>query len=96
MSSIKRKYVSKRTNEPKVYIYTKNQDTPAKIKRDHLIQFIQIHQDELNDIPKKKDKIQWIRDNIDDTYSYSDSMIYRHISKSKHKTEPNMIDGEEE
>ena len=82
MSSIKRKYISKRTNEPKVYIYTKNQDTPAKIKRDHLIRFIQLHQDELNAIPKKKDKIQYIQDNIDDTYSYSDSMIYRHISKS--------------
>ena len=81
MSNLVRKYTTK-SGEVKVYTYTKNQDTPAKIKRDHLIRFIQLHQEELNEIPKKKDKIQYIQDNIDDTYDYSFSMIYRHISKS--------------
>lgn len=81
MPELKRKYTTK-SGEVKVYTYNKTVDTPAKIKRDHLIRFIQIHQDELNEISKKKDKIQYIQDNIDDTYSYSDSMIYRHISKS--------------
>ena len=80
MPELKRKYTTK-SGEVKVYTYNKTVDTPAKIKRDHLIQFIEAHKDELDKLSKKKEKIEWIIANIDDTYDYSFSMIYRHLNK---------------
>ena len=78
MPNLVRKYTTK-SGEVKVYTYIKNIDTPAKIKRRHLTNFIEAHREELNEIPNKKDKIQWIMNNIDDTYDYSFSMIYRYL-----------------
>lgn len=80
MTILKRKFKNK---EGKILTYeynTQTHQTNAKLKRDHLIEFINEHQTELDELLTKKDKIAYVKNNIDKTYSYSDSMIYKYIS----------------
>lgn len=72
-----RKYTTK-SGEVKVYNYSKSSKTNATNKRDHLIKFIDEHQTELNKLSKKKDKIEYILNNIE-TYNYSYSTVNRYI-----------------
>lgn len=78
MSSIKRKYTT-RSGEVKTYVYTRDVDTNADLKRKKLLGFIEDFKVELDQIDKKKDKIKFIQDNIGDDFSYSSSMLYRYI-----------------
>lgn len=80
MTILKRKFTNK-SGQVIVYEYdTKKTDqTNAKLKRQHLIEFINEHQTEINELPTKKDKIEFIKTNMDKTYTYSDSMIYKYL-----------------
>lgn len=88
MTILKRKFTNK-AGQVVVYEYdTKTKQTNAKLKRQHLIEFINEHQTEINELPTKKQKIDFIKTNIDKTYenfsqakpyTYSDSMITRYI-----------------
>lgn len=72
-----RKYTTK-SGEVKVYNYDKSTKTNAQNKRDFLIKFINEHQSDLNKLAKKKDKIEYVLNNID-TYNYSYSTVNRYI-----------------
>lgn len=72
-----RKYTSK-SGVVKVYNYDKSSQTNASKKRDFLIKFIEEHQSNLNKLGKKKDKINYVLNNIT-TYNYSYSTVNRYI-----------------
>lgn len=72
-----RKYTTK-SGEVKVYNYNKSSKTNAQNKRDFLIKFIDEHKSDLNKLAKKKDKIEYIINNIG-TYNYSYSTVNRYI-----------------
>ena len=72
-----RKYISK-SGEVKVYNYNKSTKTNATNKREYLIKFIDEHKMDLNKLGKKKDKIEYILNNIR-TYNYSYSTVNRYI-----------------
>lgn len=72
-----RKYTTK-SGEVKVYNYDKSSKTNAAMKRDFLIKFINDHATDLNKLAKKKDKIEYVLNNID-TYNYSYSTVNRYI-----------------
>ena len=72
-----RKYTTK-SGEVKVYNYNKSSKTNAQTKRDFLIKFINDHVTDLNKFAKKKDKIEYVLNNID-TYNYSYSTVNRYI-----------------
>lgn len=78
MSSIRRKYTT-RSGEVKTYTYTRDVDTNADKKRRKLRTFVEEYKVELDQIEKKKDKIKFIQDNIDNEFTYSSSMLYRYI-----------------
>lgn len=80
MTILKRK-VQNKSGEIITYQYdTTIQQTTAKKKRDILIQFINEHKSELDKLYRtKKDKIEHIKNNIDKTYTYSNSMIYKYL-----------------
>ena len=88
MTILKRKFTNK-AGVVVVYEYdTKTKQTNAKQKREHLMKFIEEHQTEINELPTKKLKIDFIMKNINKTYeqdsqqkaySYSYSMITRYI-----------------
>lgn len=76
---LKRKF-TKKSGEIVTYEYdTKTKETNAKQKREHLKKFIEEHQEEINKLPTKKMKIDFIMKNIDNKYNYSYSMINRYI-----------------
>ena len=72
-----RKYTTK-SGEVKVYNYDKSGTTNATIKRDYLVKFIENHRDDLNKLAKKKDKIEYVLNNVD-RYNYSYSTVNRYI-----------------
>ena len=72
-----RKYTSK-NGEVKVYNYDKSTATNASIKRDYLVKFIDEHRDDLNKLAKKKDKIEYVLNNVD-RFKYSYSTVNRYI-----------------
>ena len=88
MTILKRKFTNK-AGVVVVYEYdTKTKQTNAKQKREHLMKFIEEHQTEINELPTKKLKIDFIMKNINKTYeqgsqpkaySYSYSMITKYI-----------------
>ena len=88
MTILKRKFTNK-AGQLVVYEYdTKTKQTNAKQKREYLMKFIEEHQSELNELPTKKLKIDFIMKNINKTneqgshakpYTYSYSMITRYI-----------------
>jgi hypothetical protein len=88
MTILKRKFMNK-AGVVVVYEYdTKTKQTNAKQKREHLMKFIEEHQSEINELPTKKLKIDFIMSNINKAYeqgsqpkaySYSYSMITRYI-----------------
>lgn len=83
MTILKRKFVNKSGNVI-VYEYdTKKTDqTNAKLKRKCLIDFINEHQTEINELTTKKQKIEYVKTNIDKAYTFSDSMIYKYLPTS--------------
>lgn len=88
MTILRRKFTNK-AGQVVVYEYdTKTKQTNAKLKREHLMKFIEEHQSEINELPTKKQKIDFIIKNIDKTYeqvsqtkpyTFSYSMITRYI-----------------
>lgn len=88
MTILRRKFTNK-AGQVVVYEYdTKTKQTNAKLKREHLMKFIEEHQSEINELPTKKQKIDFIMKNIDKTYeqvsqakpyTFSYSMITRYI-----------------
>lgn len=88
MTILRRKFTNK-AGQVVVYEYdTKTKQTNAKQKREHLMKFIEEHQSEINELPTKKQKIDFIMKNIDKTheqdsqtkpYTFSYSMITRYI-----------------
>ena len=88
MTILRRKFTNK-AGQVVVYEYdTKTKQTNAKLKREHLMKFIEEHQSEINELPTKKQKIDFILKNIDKTYkqgsqakpyTFSYSMITRYI-----------------
>ena len=88
MTILRRKFTNK-AGQVVVYEYdTKTKQTNAKLKREHLMKFIEEHQSEIDELPTKKQKIDFIIKNIDKTheqdshekpYTFSYSMITRYI-----------------
>ena len=89
MTILRRKFTNK-AGQVVVYEYdTKTKQTNAKLKREHLMKFIEEHQSEINELPTKKQKIDFIMKNINNTYeaslsqakpyTFSYSMITRYI-----------------
>lgn len=80
MTILKRKFINK-SGQVITYEYdTKKTDqTNAKLKRQCLIDFINEHQTEINELTTKKQKIEYVKTNIDKTYTFSDSMIYKYL-----------------
>lgn len=79
MTILKRKFTNK-AGIVVVYEYdTKNKQTNAQQKREHLMKFVEEHQEELRELPTKKMKIDYIMKNIENKYNYSYSMITRYI-----------------
>lgn len=79
MTILKRKFINKAGQVIEYKYDTKNEQTNAKLKRQHLIEFINEHQTEINELPTKKQRIEYVKTNIDKTYTYSDSMIYKYL-----------------
>ena len=88
MTILRRKFTNK-AGQVVVYEYdTKTKQTNAKLKREHLMKFIEEHQSEINELPTKRMKIDFIMKNIDKSYeqgsqakpyTFSYSMITRYI-----------------
>lgn len=79
MTILKRKFTNK-AGQVIIYEYdTKNNQTNAKLKREHLKKFVEEHQTELRELQTKKMKIDYIMKNIDNKYNYSYSMINKYI-----------------
>lgn len=88
MTILRRKFTNK-AGQVVTYEYdTKTKQTNAKLKREYLMKFIEEHQSEINELPTKRMKIDFIMNNINNTYeqdsqakpyTFSYSMITRYI-----------------
>lgn len=82
---MKRYYVNKK-GEVKTYTYermnARTEPTNAERKRNQLIDFMRDHQDDINKLPTKTAKIQFITNTINNGYTYSFSMVYNMLNNN--------------